>query len=47
MILYGRVVHRLGIWGQVRVTAVCQKTGRVVAEPHIGCGECGQGSARV
>ena len=25
---------------QVQVSAYCEKTGRQVAEPHIGCGEC-------
>jgi len=25
---------------QVRVKAYCTKTGRKVAEPHVGCGEC-------
>lgn len=25
---------------RVQVTAYCQKTSRVVNEPHIGCGEC-------
>jgi hypothetical protein len=25
---------------RVQVSAYCQKTNRLVAEPHIGCGEC-------
>jgi hypothetical protein len=25
---------------RVQITASCQKTGRAVSEPHIGCGEC-------
>ncbi len=25
---------------RVKITAYCEKVGRSVAEPHIGCGEC-------
>lgn len=46
MVLYGRVERRLGLWQQVRVTAVCEKTRQVVAEPHVGCGHCGEDGAR-
>jgi hypothetical protein len=29
-----------GLQRRVRVTARCEKVGRAVAEPEIGCGEC-------
>jgi hypothetical protein len=29
-----------GLQRRVRVTASCEKVGREVAEPEIGCGEC-------
>jgi len=29
-----------GLQRRVRITARCEKVGRAVAEPEIGCGEC-------
>lgn len=42
MRLTGRVVRPLGALFQrrVQVRAHCEKTGRDVQEPHVGCGEC-------
>jgi hypothetical protein len=42
MVLYGRIVRRMGLWKRVRPLAVCMRTRRVVVEPKVGCGLCGQ-----
>lgn len=39
--LNGEVFRQFVLFGRkVRVSAHCNKTGRKVTEPHIGCGEC-------
>jgi hypothetical protein len=41
MVLKGNVKSLvLGINKRMVVSAHCTKTGRVVDEPHVGCGEC-------
>jgi hypothetical protein len=41
MVLHPLVQRTLLIFKkQVKIEAYCEKTGRRVAEPHIGCGEC-------